>query len=197
MECNNACGVALTGRQKGFCSDKCRMSFKRKVEQEPEQAKSDKPEQGLTAAQLYTAIARYPLDTRKDSVEYKELVKRLHSMSIEEKGEFMGSLKWAYAETQGSGAYSLDRSRPYDGQSHTDGGVRGKQEVHGVTIRDVADCVILAFLSCAGMERECPIRDDIYSIPDLNELDPGAVVQNAVCNIEKMMGIYPNVPELK
>ena len=64
-------------------------------------------------------------------------------------------------------------------------------------MRDVADCIVLAFLSCAGMERDCPIRDDLYSIPDLNELDPGAVVQNATCNIEKMMGIFPNVPKLE
>ena len=111
--------------------------------------------------------------------------------------EFIKDLKWAFAEIQGSGAYSLDRSRPYDGQSHTDGGLRGQQQVHGVTMRDIADCVVLAFLSCAGIERKCPIRDDLYSIKDMNELDPGAVIQNAVCNIEKMMGIYPNVPDMK
>ena len=106
-------------------------------------------------------------------------------------------LKWAFAEVQGSGAYSLDRDRPYDAQPHTDGGERGKQLVAGLTMRDVADCVVRAFLSCAGMDRECPIRDDLYSIPDLNELDPGAVIQNVTCNIEKMMGIYPNVPGLE
>ncbi len=37
MECMNTCGKDLTGRQKQFCSDKCRMAFKRnpntKVEQ--------------------------------------------------------------------------------------------------------------------------------------------------------------------
>lgn len=113
-----------------------------------------------------------------------------------ESEDFNKQLKWAFAEIQGSGAYSLARNRPYDGQSHTDGGERGKQEVHGVTMRDVCDCIVLAFLSCAGMDRENPIHDDLYSIPDLNELDPGAVIQNAVCNIEKMMGIYPNVPGL-
>jgi hypothetical protein len=110
---------------------------------------------------------------------------------------FNKELKWAFSEVQGSGAYSLDRDRPYDGQSHTDGGERGRQEVRGITMRDVCDCIVLAFLSCAGMERENPIRDDLYSIPDLNKLDPGAVIQNTTCNIEKMMGIYPNVPELK
>ncbi len=111
--------------------------------------------------------------------------------------DFNKVLKWAFAEIQGSGAYSLERARPYDGQPHTDGGTRGKTLVEGLTKRDVADCFVLAFLSCAGMERECPIRDDLYSIPDLNELDPGAVIQNAVCNIEKMMGIFPNIPKLE
>ena len=111
--------------------------------------------------------------------------------------EFNSVLKWAFADIQGSGAYSLERARPYDGQPHTDGGTRGKTLVEGLTMRDVADCVVHAFLSCAGMERECPIRDDLYSIPDLNELDPGAVVQNVTCQIEKMMGIFPNVPDLE
>jgi len=111
--------------------------------------------------------------------------------------EFGKSLRWAFVEVQGSGAYSLNRNRPYDAQPHTDGGARGRQEVHGITMRDVSDCIVLAFLSCAGIERECPIRDDLYSIPDLNKLDPGAIIQAAMCNIEKVMGIYPNVPKLK
>ena len=111
--------------------------------------------------------------------------------------EFNKTLKWAFAEAQGSSAYSLERDRPYDGQSHTDQGKRGQQEVCGITMRDVADCIVLAFLSCAGMKRECPIHDDLYTIPDLNDLDPGAVIQNAMCNIEKMMGIFPNLPERK
>lgn len=112
--------------------------------------------------------------------------------------EFMKTLKWVMLEMQGSSAYSLDRNRPYDGQSHTDSGKRGETLVSGLTMRDVSDCIVLGFLSCAGMdERECPLHDDIYSIPDLNELDPGAIIQNAMCNVEKMMGIYPNVPGLK
>ena len=42
MKCKNLCGIELTGRQKTFCSDKCRMSHKRKVEQKPEH---EQPEQ--------------------------------------------------------------------------------------------------------------------------------------------------------
>ncbi len=112
MKCKNLCDKDLTGRQKDFCSDKCRMQHKRvKVEQ----SKSNKPEQinpntkveqnkslqidlspgaincpdsskvsFMSAKELYLAIHNYPQDTWKDSVEYKELMKRLHSLSIEE-----------------------------------------------------------------------------------------------------------------
>jgi len=108
-------------------------------------------------------------------------------------GEF---LSWAMADAQGSSAFSLERDRPYDGQPHTDAGIRGKQLVEGLTMRDVSDCMVRGFLDAGGIERENPIRSDIYSI-DLSELDPGAVIQNATCHIEKMMGIYPNSPPLK
>lgn len=37
--------------------------------------------------------------------------------------------------------------------------------------------------------------NDLYEF-DLNALDPIAIAQNLVCRMEKMMGIYPNVPEL-
>ena len=36
-------------------------------------------------------------------------------------------------------AARLDRDRPYDGQIHTDEGERGRQEVSGVTMRDLVD----------------------------------------------------------
>ncbi len=108
---------------------------------------------------------------------------------------FNQMMKWAMSEIQGSSALSLARDRPYDGQPHTDQGERGKQLVEGLTMRDVADCMVLGFLDAAGMQREWPIRDDLYTI-DLLNIDPGAVIQNATCHIEKMMGIYPNVLEL-
>ena len=109
--------------------------------------------------------------------------------------EFNKTLEWAFYEIQGSSGLSLDRSRPYDGQAHTDNGERGKQLVEGLTMRDVADCIVRGFLDCGGIDRECPIHDDIYSL-DLDNIDPGAVIQNACCHIERYMGIFPNVPEL-
>ena len=39
---------------------------------------------GLTANQLYAAIRSYPQDTWKDSPEFKELMRRLHKMSIDQ-----------------------------------------------------------------------------------------------------------------
>lgn len=108
--------------------------------------------------------------------------------------EFEKMMKWALSDIQGSTAYSMDRDRPYNGQPHTDKGERGKTIVSGLTMRDVADCIVLGFLDAGGIYRERPIWDDVYSIEE--ELDYIAVVQNALCHIEKMMGIYPNVPPL-
>ncbi len=107
---------------------------------------------------------------------------------------FNTALKWAIVEIQGSSALSLERDRPYDGQPHTDQGERGKQIVNGLTMRDIADCIVRGFLDCGGIHREVPIRDDIYSI-NLDDVDPGAVIQNAMCHIERYMGIFPNLPD--
>jgi len=110
--------------------------------------------------------------------------------------DFINELKWALTEIQGSSALSLDQNRPYDGQPHTDQGERGKQIVSGLTMRDISDCIVMGFLDCAGIHRKCPIHDDIYNI-NLDEIDPGAVIQSTLCWIEKKMGIFPNVPKLK
>ena len=118
MKCKNLCGKDLTGRQKNYCSDRCRKqairaavvkvnsdklgrsnSDKLEVGQKPDKQlsvdetldiieSSDKigreMREELTANDLYVAIRNYPQDTWKDSPEFKELMKRLHSMSIEE-----------------------------------------------------------------------------------------------------------------
>ena len=110
--------------------------------------------------------------------------------------DFINKLKWAMSDIQGCSALSLERGRPYDGQAHTDNGERGKELVHGLTMRDIADCIVRGFLDAAGIERQHPIHDDIYNI-DLENIDPGAVIQNATCWIEKYMGIFPNVPGLE
>ncbi len=96
-------------------------------------------------------------------------------------------------ECQGSTAYSLEKDRAYDGQSHTHNGIRGKEMVKGLTVRDITDCIVKGFLDASGGIPLNPVHDDIYNI-DLSKRDPGAIIQNTVCHIEKMMGIFPNLP---
>ena len=110
MKCLNECGNESRGRSM-YCSAKCKVRYNRNkkrnksvtdVTENKSVTKSDIPVGNgplsssesrreereflnkLTAAQLYSAINHYPEDTWKDSPEYKELMKRLHSMSIEE-----------------------------------------------------------------------------------------------------------------
>lgn len=91
-------------------------------------------------------------------------------------------------------AAHLDPSRPYDGQPHTVYGERGAAEVHGVTFRDVQDAFIRACYESSGL----PVEQWPGSVHDLpwDDMDILAVSQNLGCNIEKAMGIYPNVPRL-
>lgn len=88
----------------------------------------------------------------------------------------------------------LDPTRPYDGQPHTDHGERGRTEVKGITFRDLRDCFIRACYESSGL----PIEQwpgDVYGLP-WDDMDIIAVAQNLSCNVEKAMGIYPNVPRL-
>lgn len=75
----------------------------------------------------------------------------------------------------GADRYGGSKDRPYDGQPWTADGTRGRAPVEGVTMRDVADCIA----------RGAALAGD--SIRD-------AVIQSALCEIEKMMGTFPNVP---
>lgn len=103
-----------------------------------------------------------------------------------------------------------DPNRPFTGQPHTDNGERGKTEVKGIRFRDLADCVVKAFVDAAGFsiedeaEREELYRraddgtlnyNDVYRL-DLSKMDPLALMQSVCCRVEKAMGIYPNVPKL-
>ncbi len=83
---------------------------------------------------------------------------------------------------------TLDRQRPYNGQAWTSEGTRGKQEVSGITMRDIRDCFIRACYDSA------PIKEYPKSVYDLpwEKIDIIAVCQNMVCWIERYMGIFPN-----
>ena len=108
----------------------------------------------------------------------------------------------------GFNEHNMRRDRPYNGQPQTISGERGAAEIRGVTFRDMRDCFIRAVLlsshgiSPAGLYDEATkgeaaaiCENDLYGW-DLNKLDPMAVAQNLACEIEKLMGIYPNVPAL-
>jgi len=102
----------------------------------------------------------------------------------------------------GASAYQWDRDRPYNGQAHTNFGERGRTEVKGLTFRDVMDCFIAGLLNCCATDQpelyelaDKALWNDLYKV-DLNNIDPGAWWQNMSCCMEKMMGIYPNVPNL-
>ncbi len=103
-----------------------------------------------------------------------------------------------------------DPDRPFAGQPHTDAGERGKTEVKGIRFRDLADCVVKAFVDAAGFtiededEREELYRraddgtlnyNDVYRL-DLSQMSPLALQQRICCRVEKAMGIFPNVPRL-
>lgn len=91
-------------------------------------------------------------------------------------------------------AAHLDPTRPYDGQPHTDHGERGRTEIKGITFRDLRDCFIRACYESSGLPME-QWPGDVYGLP-WDDMDIIAVAQNLSCNVEKAMGIYPNVPRL-
>lgn len=152
---------------------------------------------------------------------------------------FRNELGFALWSMGGSSDYRNDRERPYNGQSWTDEGERGKTEVRGLSMRDIRDCFIKAFLvscpdenymndfsKCWDFSNCDPNKDGedakptqylldkisnneyvtasvkvgnwrpqmVYYCSD--DFDPLAVAQNLIVEIEKMMGIFPNVPNI-
>ena len=88
---------------------------------------------------------------------------------------------------------SLNRERPYNGQPHTDEGIRGATLVEGLTMRDIKDCFVIGAFRATGKGLD-EYPTNVYGI-DWSALDPMAVCQNMLCAIEERMGIYPNVPK--
>ncbi len=98
----------------------------------------------------------------------------------------------------------MSRKRLYNGQAHTDQGKRGKTLVVGLTMRDIGDCFIRGVLlasahivpslyseACKG-EKAMLDGNDLYGF-NLDKISPMAAQQNMSCEIEKMMGIFPNI----
>ena len=100
---------------------------------------------------------------------------------------------------------NMNRDRPYFGQAHTTTGIRGTTEIKGITFRDLRDCFIRAiYLSASHLDEElydeadkgedaALCENDLYKL-DLNKLDPMAICQNLTCEVERIMGIFPNIP---
>lgn len=74
------------------------------------------------------------------------------------------------------------RDRPYSGQPWTAHGTRGETLVVGLTMRDIGDCIARGAHLARGPETDPGI-------------DTTAVIQSVLIEIEKAMGIYPNVPD--
>lgn len=109
--------------------------------------------------------------------------------------------------------HNMQRDRPYDGQPWTANGVRGSTLVAGLTMRDISDCFMRAFIMSHSRFKDNTMEElqpnatlineankgdkavlssnDLYTL--IGDIDPVAVSQNLGCEIEKMMGIFPNI----
>lgn len=109
--------------------------------------------------------------------------------------------------------HNMRRDRAYDGQPWTASGMRGSAQVAGLTMRDISDCYIRAFILSHSYFKEGTMEllqpnatlideankgenaalcsNDLYSL--VGDFDPMAVSQNLGCEIEKLMGIFPNI----
>lgn len=88
----------------------------------------------------------------------------------------------------------LDPERPYSGQPHTVQGERGNAQVSGMTIRDIYDCYIVACHEASGLSPE-HWGKTVWDLP-FGDMDPVAIGQALAVNLEKRMGIFPNIPEV-
>lgn len=114
----------------------------------------------------------------------------------------------AITDVRGSHPRSMRRDRPYDGQPHTDHGIRGATEIKGITFRDLRDAYVRAwFLASSHVNYEryeealkgenADLNENMLFGWNIDQVDPVAVAQSLSCEIERLMGIYPNVPDLK
>lgn len=125
----------------------------------------------------------------------KNIFSEIPMLNIDD-DDFAKKLDFEIWSTQSSSDTRNDRDRQYDGQTWTVDGIRGKTEVKGVTMRDIKDCYIKAVLLSMGVGLKEDWRpQDLYKV-DYNNIDPLAIISNLTVEIEKMMGIYPNIPKL-
>ena len=90
---------------------------------------------------------------------------------------------------------ALDPQRPYDGQRHTAAGERGRTLIEGLSMRDLLDCYVVGCYQSSGLApKEYP--ETIFDLP-WHQIDPMAVAQNMLCEVERRMGIFPNIQDIK
>ena len=103
--------------------------------------------------------------------------------------------------------HTTDPDRPFTGQPHTENGERGKTEIKGLRFRDLADCIVKAWIDAGSVtiENEASAEElrkraedgtlnynDVYNI-ECGEIDPLALMQCIIVRVEKAMKIYPNI----
>jgi hypothetical protein len=89
-------------------------------------------------------------------------------------------------------AARLDRDRPYTGQPHTFDGIRGSNQIEGLTYRDLLDCCVRGAYDASGLPPN-QYPGDVYGLP-WEDMDAMAVFQNIAVWVEKYQGTFPNVP---
>jgi len=81
----------------------------------------------------------------------------------------------------------IERTPDYTkGQPWTNYGIRGSHEVKGIKFSDLYQVVSVAIKEC------CVDEAEFDAIP----IDVEAVAQTVSCQVEKLMGIFPNTPIL-
>ena len=89
---------------------------------------------------------------------------------------------------------SVDPERPFG--AHTEQGERGQEKVT-IRMRDIADCFVIGAGLASGAGgayyRAKMARSTITNFTKLT-IDPLAVMQNMLCEIERRIGIFPNLP---
>lgn len=112
-----------------------------------------------------------------------------------------------------AGPEDMRRTRQFNGQPHTDLGERGALVLNGINLRDIKDCYIRAFIAAhptidengkdiepnatlykEALKGQHAMLNSNALFKLVGEPDPLAVCQNLNCEIEKLMGVFPNLP---
>ncbi len=94
MKCKQ-CGIQEAVGWSQYCSESCKTVYNRnKRNKKPEQTR---PLDGVVYDDLYRAVCCYPSVSWKQSPEYKEIMHRLHTMTVEQlelEGQFVPCWKY-------------------------------------------------------------------------------------------------------